>query len=112
MNRRRVPPALVSSFILHPSSLHPMTEVSNDLWSVFDARRVKAPELKGLDSMVNGMVGVVKNRRPVLGKLRAQAERIERLEPEVMKLGSTRFQGEVADCKALARRNKMVGPAL
>ncbi|HEX8915129.1 MAG TPA: hypothetical protein VF796_22450 [Humisphaera sp.] len=89
-----------------------MTEVSNDLWSVFDARRVKAPELKGLDAAVNGLVGVVKNRRPVLSRLKAQVARIERLEPEIQNLGSTRFQEEVADCRALARRNKLTGPAL
>ena len=35
---------------------------TNEIWSVFDARRVKAPELRGLDSMVSTVVGVVRNR--------------------------------------------------
>ena len=39
---------------------------SNELWSIFDARRVKAPELKGLDVVANGMIGWVKNRRRAL----------------------------------------------
>ena len=34
-----------------------MSVVSDDLWSIFDARRVKAPELKGLDQFFSGMVG-------------------------------------------------------
>jgi len=39
---------------------------SNELWAVFDARRVKAPEMKGLDSVANGAVGWFKNRRRML----------------------------------------------
>src|SRR3712207_2645589 len=89
-----------------------MSEAANELWSIFDARRVKAPELKGLDAAVNGLVGVVKNRRPVLSRLKAQAERIERLEPEIQKLGSTRFQEEVGVCRDLARRNRLKDAAL
>ena len=34
-----------------------MSVVSDDLWSIFDARRVKAPELKGLDQFFSGFVG-------------------------------------------------------
>ena len=34
-----------------------MTAVANsELWSIYDARRVKAPELRGMDSIVNGVV--------------------------------------------------------
>ncbi|HZK80453.1 MAG TPA: hypothetical protein VFC46_05280, partial [Humisphaera sp.] len=65
---------------------------SNELWSIFDARRVKAMELKGLDLAANGVIGYLKNRRPVLPRLKAQAARIELLEPEVRHLGSTQFQ--------------------
>ncbi|MGH7214557.1 MAG: hypothetical protein ACREIT_07330, partial [Tepidisphaeraceae bacterium] len=73
-----------------------MTQLVNqELWSVFDARRVKAPELRGLDSAVNGVVGWVKNRRPILARLKAQAERIEKLEPEIHGLSSSRFREEV-----------------
>jgi preprotein translocase subunit SecA len=89
-----------------------MTEVANELWSIFDARRVKAPELKGLDAMVNGLVGVAKNHRPVLPRLKQQAAKAEQLEPEIQNLGSTRFQEEVAECRALARRNRLTGDAL
>jgi preprotein translocase subunit SecA len=89
-----------------------MTEVANELWSVFDARRVKAPELKGLDAAFNALVGVAKNRRPVMSRLRAQVARIEALEKEIQDLGSTRFQEEVAECRAFARTNKLKGPRL
>ncbi len=90
-----------------------MTEtVKNELWSVFDARRVKCPELKGLDAMANGVVGYFRNRRPVLKRLKAQALRIEALEPEIHVLGATRFQEEVADVRAAARVGKMRGPIL
>src|SRR5215218_5992895 len=89
-----------------------MTLASSELHAVFDARRVKAPELRGLDSIVNGMVGWVKNRRPVLSELRAQAERVEALEPEIHDLSSSRFREAVAECRDLARLKKLEGPAL
>ena len=40
-----------------------MSVVSDDLWSIFDARRVKAPELKGTDQFFSGITGWVKNKR-------------------------------------------------
>jgi preprotein translocase subunit SecA len=83
-----------------------------ELWSIFDARRVKAPELKGLDAIANGYVGWFKNRRPVLARLRSQAARIERLEPEIHDLSSSRFQEEVAACRDLARLGRLKGDAL
>jgi len=90
-----------------------MTELAaKELWSVFDARRVKMPELKGLDAMANGVHGWVKNRRPVLGQLRALAQRVEALEPQIQKLGSTAFQHEVAELRDLARLDRLKGPAL
>src|SRR5215213_7835769 len=90
-----------------------MTQLaSSELHAVFDARRVKAPELKGLDSFVNGFRGWFKNRRPVLSDLRAQANRIEALEPEIHDLSSSRFCVEVAACRDLARLKKLEGPAL
>jgi preprotein translocase subunit SecA len=90
-----------------------MTEVaSKELWSVFDARRVKAPELKGLDAIANGVFGWVKNRRPVLSGYKAQADRIELLEPEVQKLGSTAFNEAVARCRELARLDRLTGEEL
>src|SRR5437588_3091795 len=48
---------------------------NSELWSIFDARRVKAPELKGLDAFVNGLTGYVRNRRPVLPRLKRSEER-------------------------------------
>src|SRR5438067_8669407 len=90
-----------------------MTQIAkNELFSIFDARRVKAPELRGLDASVNSLVGWVKNRQPVLSRLKAQADRIEALEPKVRDLGSSRFKDEVASLRGLARRGRLLGPAL
>src|SRR5580693_9478007 len=95
------------------AGVSPMSHyASNELWSIFDARRVKAPELKGLDAMANGFVGFFKNRRPVLAKLKAQAARIELLEPQVRHLSSTEFQEKVHDLRALARVNRLQDEAL
>jgi preprotein translocase subunit SecA len=85
---------------------------TNEIWSVFDARRVKAPELRGLDSMVSTVVGVVRNRLPVLSRLRAQAERVELLEPEIKNLSDARFAEEVQRLRELARVNQLVGPSM
>src|SRR5258706_227688 len=85
---------------------------TNELWSIFDARRVKAPELRGLDAFVNSFRGWFKNRRPVLRRLRAQAARVEKLEPEIHALGSTHCKEAVAECRDLARVNKLTGPAM
>jgi preprotein translocase subunit SecA len=85
---------------------------TKELWSVFDARRVKAPELRGLDLYVNGFVGWFKNRQPVLSELKAQAARIELLEPEIHALGATQFREQVAEMRGLARLKKLTGPAL
>jgi len=85
---------------------------SNELWSVFDARRVKAPELKGLDAVANSAVGWVKNRRRMLAHYKKQVERIEAMEKEVHELGSTRFAEEVQKCRDIARLNRMEDPAL
>src|SRR4051812_373853 len=85
---------------------------TSELWSIFDARRVKAPELRGLDIAVNGVVGWFRNRRPVLGKLKAAAARIEKMEAEIHALGATRFREEVGKCRELARLQKLEGDAL
>ena len=89
-----------------------MTLANHELWSVFDARRVKAPELKGLDATVNAVVGYAKNRRPVLARLRAQAARVERLEPKVKDLGATAFREAVAEHRDLARVGRLTGDPL
>jgi len=78
---------------------------------VFDARRVKAPELKGLDSVANGVVGWFKNRRRMLARLKRQVNRIEGLEKEVHELGATRFAEEVGKVRDLARLNRLEGAA-
>src|SRR5688572_31566906 len=84
---------------------------ANEFWAVFDARRVKAPELKGLDSVANGVVGWFKNRRRMLARLKRQVNRIEGLEKEVHELGATRFAEEVGKVRDLARLNRLEGPA-
>ena len=89
-----------------------MSVTSDDLWSIFDARRVKAPELKGLDQIFNGIVGWAKNKRRLLGKLMLQAARIEALEPEIHNLGAQRFAEAVAESRDLARLGRLEGAAL
>jgi preprotein translocase subunit SecA len=84
---------------------------TRELWSIFDARRVKAAELRGLDLFFNGFVGYAKNRVPVLKRIRATAERIDALEPEIKPLGSAKFKEEIAELRDLARVNKLEGPA-
>jgi len=88
-----------------------MTSATDELFSIFNARRVKAPELKGLDLMANAVRGWVKNRQPMLARLRVQAERIEKLEPEVHDLGAERFRDAVGEMRALARRGRLEGDA-
>src|SRR4051794_8988359 len=88
---------------------------TQELWSIFDARRVKAPELRGLDGAVNGVVGWsknTKNRFRARPRLREQVERISRLEPEVRKLGSAQFRNEVKELRDLARLNRLKDEAL
>src|SRR2546423_3589780 len=85
---------------------------TTELWSIFDARRVKAPELRGLDIAVNGVVGFFKNRRPVLHKLKQAAQRIELMEEEIHALGATRFREEVGKCRELAQLTRLEGDAL
>jgi preprotein translocase subunit SecA len=89
-----------------------MTIANSELWSIFDARRVKAPELKGIDAFVNAGVGYFKNRLPVLSRLKLQTQRIEVLEPQVKDLGSTRFHEAVAEHRDLARVNKLTDEKL
>jgi preprotein translocase subunit SecA len=89
-----------------------MTAINDELWAVFDARRVKASELRGLDMMANGVIGYVKNRVPVLSALKAQAARIEKLEPEIHDLSSSRFREEVATIRDDVRVGELEGPLL
>jgi len=90
-----------------------MTELaSKELWQIFDARRVKMPELKGLDAMANVLWGWFKNRQPVLSQLKVLAARVDTYEPEVQKMGSAAFYEAVGEARDLARRDKLKGPAL
>src|SRR5437868_2682630 len=90
-----------------------MTQLaSSELWSVFDARRVKAPELRGLDAAANGVAGWFKNHTPALKRFKAMAERVALYEKEIKDLGSTRFQEAVAEARGTARVNRLTGPAL
>ena len=85
---------------------------SNELWAIFDARRVKAPEIKGLDSLANGIVGYFKNRRRMLARYKKQVRRIEAMEQEIHELGATRFAEEVQKVRDMARVNRLEAPAL
>ncbi|HYO10056.1 MAG TPA: hypothetical protein VER17_13890, partial [Tepidisphaeraceae bacterium] len=90
-----------------------MTAIANsELWSVYDARRVKAPELKGMDSLVNSVRGYFKNRIPVLPQLKQQAARIEKLEPEIHGLSASRFREEVQAMRDEARLGRLQGEKL
>ncbi len=85
---------------------------SQELWSIFDARRVKAPDLKGPDLVVSAIRGYVKNRRPMLGRLREAANRVSVLEESVHNLGAAHFREAVNEVRELARVGKMVDAAL
>src|SRR5580700_12094351 len=89
-----------------------MSVITEDLWSIFDARRVKAPDLKGLDQFFSGFVGWAKNKRRILGALMEQAARIETLEPEIHDLGAQHFAEAVGESRDLARLGRLEGPAL
>ncbi len=80
---------------------------ANELWAIFDSRRVKAPELRGLDSVANAAAGWLKNKRRMLAHYKKQAQRIELLEKDVHDLGSTRFAEEVGKVRDMARRNRL-----
>jgi preprotein translocase subunit SecA len=83
------------------------TSVANEIYTVFDARRNKAPELKNIDHGVNWLVGYVKNRMPVLGKLKRRAAAIDRLEAEVRPLGSVAFREKVLEYKDMGRLGRL-----
>ncbi|MCS7034094.1 MAG: prepilin peptidase, partial [Phycisphaerae bacterium] len=80
---------------------------ANELWSIFEARRVKAPELTGFDVAVARLVGVYKNRLPYLRKLKKQAARIEAMEKEIHALGANRFREEVDRIKEASRLGRL-----
>src|SRR5688500_17508415 len=85
---------------------------AHEFRSVFHARREKRPDLRGPDAMVSSWVGWFKNRRRVLARLRRQAERIEKLEPEVHAMSPAKLNEEVEQCRVLARLNRLKGNAL
>lgn len=81
-----------------------MTQLASDeLFSIFDARRVKQPELKNLDLVFSAAVGWVKNREPVLRRLKRDAEIVEGMEPEIKNLSSARFAEAIDDMRCEAR---------
>jgi preprotein translocase subunit SecA len=85
------------------------TIASDELFRIFDARRVKAPELRNLDQFLNGAVGLVKNRWPILAELKAAAARVDLLEPEIQKLGSAAFRELVGEMRDLGRLGRLKG---
>jgi preprotein translocase subunit SecA len=89
-----------------------MSVVSDELWPIFEARRVKAPELKGLDQWFNGITGWIKNKRRILASLRVRAARIEKLEPEIHDLSASHFAEAVSELRDLGRLGRLTGAAL
>ncbi len=85
-----------------------MSSAAGELFHIFDARRVKAPEVKGLDVAANAAVGWARHKTPMLASLKAQARRVNKLEPEVQKLSASAFAEEVTRLRELARRNRLV----
>ncbi|MGA3065394.1 MAG: hypothetical protein ABSF29_00950 [Tepidisphaeraceae bacterium] len=86
-----------------------MSSALPDLWSVFDARRVKAPNLKNLDLACHNIVGWFKNKRRVLPKLMAQAHRIDALEKEIQQLSSHHFHEAIQESRDIARLGRLEG---
>ena len=84
-----------------------MSTATAELYHIFDARRVKAPEVKGLDVAANAAVGWVKHKTPVLRHLKGFARRVNALEPDVQRLGSAKFKEAVGEVRDLARRGKL-----
>ena len=89
-----------------------MTTAASELYSVFDARRVKAPELKGLDIPAHAAAGWLKNHQAVLPRMRKQAAAVEALEPEIQKLTDAKFREEIEELRVLARLGRLEGDAL
>jgi preprotein translocase subunit SecA len=85
---------------------------TNELFRIFDARRVKMPELRNIDQFLNGAVGWVKNHYPVLKGLKETSARVDLLESQVQKLGSTAFAAKVAELRDLARLDRLKGDAM
>ncbi|HQY89766.1 MAG TPA: hypothetical protein PK402_14025, partial [Tepidisphaeraceae bacterium] len=81
--------------------------IANEIYTAFDARRVKTPELKNVDIWVNGIVGWVKNRKPRLPYYRRRAKLIEALEPEIQLLTDGQLKEEVEKLKQEARLGNM-----
>ncbi len=84
-----------------------MSSAAGELFHIFDARRVKAPEVKGLDVGANAAVGWVKHKVPVLRQLKAFSKQVDAQEDAVHKLGSNAFRDEVARIRDIARRGKL-----
>ena len=89
-----------------------MSATTGELFHVFDARRVKAPEIKGLDTAANAMIGWLRHKTPVLRSLRRLADGVLKHEEAVHKLGSSAFREEVSRLRALARLGRLEGAEL
>jgi preprotein translocase subunit SecA len=84
-----------------------MSSAAGELFHIFNARRVKAPEIKGLDTAANAAVGWVKHKQPVLRSITAFEKVVAAKEEAVHKLGSNAFKEEVARLRDLARRGRL-----
>jgi len=86
-----------------------MSSAAAEVYTVFDARRVKQPELKNTDIPIAWIHGKIKNRIPVLPRLRKLAAQVEAMEKDVHNLSSTHFREQVEALQQDARVNKLLG---
>jgi preprotein translocase subunit SecA len=89
-----------------------MSSAAAEVYTVFDARRVKQPELKNTDIPIAWLHGKIANRIPVLPRLKKFAAQVETLEKDIHNLSSTLFREEVDQLKQDARVNKLIGDKL
>ncbi len=89
-----------------------MASATGELFHIFNARRVKHPDLQGLDFLVNGILGAVKNRMPALANLKERAAAIEKMEPEVHGLSTAAFRARVDELRDMARVDRLEGDSL
>jgi preprotein translocase subunit SecA len=83
------------------------TSVANEIFTVFDARRLKSPELKNIDHGVNWLVGLYKNRKPTLRFLKQRSAAVDAMEKDVRPLSSSAFREEVQKLRDLARVGRL-----
>jgi preprotein translocase subunit SecA len=89
-----------------------MPTLTDQYQAIFDAGRLKQPELRPLDQFVHLIRGWVLNRWSNERELGRTIERVNRLESAIQPLSDRRFKDEITELMALARRRRLIGPAL